>query len=1278
MPRTLRILALPVLFLLALPPVPTATAAVTLPDGVKAVWDPAKAFHESTPTRERLSINGLWRWQPSAEAARGAPNTGWGYLRVPEPWPASIPRSASRFFYPHPDWDRTALRNLTAAWYQREITVPRNWAGQRIALYVEHLNSYAAVYIDDKQVGQMRYPAGEVDLTSAVHPGQTYVLTLRVDALPLKAVMESFRDTATARTITGTVARKGLCGDVYLVMTPAGPRITDVKIETSVRHWQITFDTLPEALDPNTSYFLKARISEGSREITEFTSKPFKTSDLVNGRIRTVENWHPDKLWDTITPQNQYQVSVSLYSDGQKPLDTVLPVRFGFREFWIDGRDFYLNGTRIYLSAIPIDNAQGSPLLASYEAARATLQRYKRFGINFVYTHNYGCEPGSHLSFHDLLRAADDEGVLVSFSQPHFSHYDWTAPDADQNNGYAQHAAFYVRIAENHPSVVFYSMSHNATGYSEDMNPDMIDGIHDDRDQWATRNKARALRAEAIVSKLDSSRIVYHHASGNLGPMHVDNFYGNWIPVQEMSDWFEHWSRTGVKPVFTCEYSVPFMWDWAMYRGWYKGKREFGSAVVPWELNVAEWDAQFLGDAAYKVTEEEKAVLRWEAGKFRQGQGWLRWDPPQSLNSQVFDDRYRVIAMYLKDNWRAFRTWGMSANSPWDYGSYWKQPSSRDRDRTDLPLDVDWDHLQRPGPRAAYLREDEARSQLAFRPSDYQPTLAAEALYRNNMPLLGYIAGKPAAFTSKDHNFLPGETFEKQLIVINNSRQNVSCDVTWSFQGKTGHSPTTLLTGQQQRIAVKLTAPETGQYQLKAAFHFSTGETQDDTFVIDVMHLADSPSPAAKIALYDPLGETAKLLARFGVRYQMVRSDADLRSFDTLIIGKHALNLRDPAPDITGVREGRKVIIFEQTGEVLEQRLGFRVAEYGLRQVFKRVPDHPLLAGVGDDNLRDWRGEATNLPPRITYEKPPLFNSVPTVKWAGIPVTRVWRNGNRGSAASALIEKPARGDFLPILDGGYSLQYSPLLEHRDGKGVVLFCQLDVTGRSETDPAADTIVRNILRYIADWKPSPRRAVAYAGGDEGRKYLQSVGVPFIPYNGDNLAAGQVVVVAPGFSQKVSALHILALGLNAAELGRFGPLQISEMEHISSHFEPPANGGPFAGVSPAEIQNRSPRILPLITGGAQVTGDGVLAATSAVVFSQLAPWQFTYTTDEMNKKRTFRKVAVLTARLLGNMTISPPTPLLAYVAVPLHDNEKRWLNGLYLDVPEEWDDPYRFFRW
>src|SRR5439155_22395528 len=137
---------------------------------------------------------------------------------------------------------------------------------------------------------------------------------------------------------------------------------------------------------------------------------------------------------------------------------------------------------------------------------------------------------------------------------------------------------------------------------------------------------------------------------------------------------------------------------------------------------------------------------------------------------------------------------------------------------------------------------------------------------------------------------------------------------------------------------------------------------------------------------------------------------------------------------------------------VLERRLGFRVAEYGLRQVWPRLADHPALAGITAENLRDWRGEATLLSPQIDYEMRPRYG--PTVKWCDIPVTRGWRCGNRGNLASVLIEKPARGDFLPIVDGGYSLQYSPLMQYREGRGMILFCQMDVTGRTESDPVAE--------------------------------------------------------------------------------------------------------------------------------------------------------------------------------------------------------------------------------
>ena len=110
--------------------------------------------------------------------------------------------------------------------------------------------------------------------------------------------------------------------------------------------------------------------------------------------------------------------------------------------------------------------------------------------------------------------------------------------------------------------------------------------------------------------------------------MHTINFYPNMVPIQEMDDWFEHWATDGVKPVFTCEYGAPFTWDWAMYRGQYKGKRECGSAVVPWEFCNAEWNSQFVGDRAFKILDAEKENLRWEAKQFRDGKVWHRWDYP--------------------------------------------------------------------------------------------------------------------------------------------------------------------------------------------------------------------------------------------------------------------------------------------------------------------------------------------------------------------------------------------------------------------------------------------------------------------------------------------------------------------------------------------------------------------------------------------------------------------------------------------------------------------------
>ena len=1282
-----------------------AQSDAPLPEGVRAVWDLEKAWRESTPTRERICLNGLWRWQPSSEnKATDVSTTNWGFFKVPGAWPDnnSWDKKESQIVHPHPTWKSADIRSTVRAWYQREFTVPKEWQGRRIALSLQYLNSLATVYVDGKKAGKLHFPAGELDLTSLVQPGGKHVLSIFLEALPLKETMLAFNDTHGGQEVKGSVRFRGLCGDVFLAGTPAQARISDVKVDPSVRQWSLTVHIDLVSLAPGAEYKLQVKILDHGQPVKTLTSPVFKEADLKEGRFTFTQPWKPEKLWDINTPQNQYDLELSLLDAAGKTLDVYLPVRFGFREMWIEGRDFKLNGTRLFWAVVPLDNTTLGVGRSTYEAAKESMLRLKSIGINLVYTHNYDCKPGTHVAFDEMLQAADDVGMLVSFSQPHFHDYEWKDTDA-QKNGYAQHAAFYVRVAQNHPSVVVYSTSHNGTGYFEVMNPDLIDGVYEPTDDGYKNNVKPALMAEAAIRKLDPSRIIYHHSSGNLGMMYTSNFYLNFVPVQERSDWFEHWATKGEKPAFMCEYGMPYFLTWTMYRGYYKGHLpwEGHNGQVPYEFCLAEWDSQWLGDSAFKLGDMEKTDLRWEAKQFTAGKTWQHWDYKPYICDPHFDQQQEVVARYTADNWRAFRTWGVSGTSPWTYSWLWKLRDGVDKGRKDLK--TDWDKLQRPGYSPDYVGEQYDSLDQGYERTDWTPTVAGKALLRNNQPLLAYLGGKAGAFTEKGHNFLAGETVEKQLIIINNSRATVSCECAWSLALPTPQSGTATLsvaTGEIHQHPLKFALPagtKAGAYKLGISVKFSTGETQEDAFIVHVLPETPPLKSPAKVAVFDPRGETTKLLAALGVVGETVQADANLSKYELLVVGKGALTPEGPGPNLGRVREGLRVLVFEQHADVLEQRFGFRVQEYGLRETFRRIPDHTALAGLDEDLLKDWRGDATNMAPRLKYDVRPYPLINPTILSAGVVVTRPWRCGNRGNVASVLIEKPACGDFVTLVDGGYSLQYGALMEYREGQGMVLFCQIDVTARTERDPAAERLARNLFEYAGSWKPLPRRTILYAGDPTGQKHLQSAGYTVEPYTGGALKPENVLVAGLGAGAKLASDkaaiatwikqggHVLALGLDASETEKFLPAQIvtKRAEHIGCYFDPPAGNSPLAGAGPADVHNRDPREVPLVVGGAQSVGDGVLAVAESghIVLCQLPPWQFNI--QQQNTKRTFRRTSSLLSRLLGNLGVQGQTPLLERFSKPVkladgQSDEKRWLKGFYLDTPEEWDDPYRFFGW
>ena len=318
--------------------------ATSLPAEVRPNWNLDEAFRETTPTRERICINGLWRWQPGLAASRQVPAGNWGYFKVPGCWPGitDYMQKDCQTVFAHSSWKNVRLGSVSAAWYEREIAIPPHWAGRRIALAIECLNSLAAVYVDGRKSGEIRFPGGDLDLTPVFRAGGKHVLSMLVVALPLKRSWSRTAILLPLDSTRGTVPRRGLCGDVYLVGTPA--RAAHCQCEG--RHLGaagpnfvrcgITGTCCGRALCPARSDHERRPHRGRAQKVRD--SRERNSRMAVSGLAQTGSRTGSGI---SIGHKTRIELGLSLLDADGEVLDTAFDLRFGFREFWIDGRDFY-------------------------------------------------------------------------------------------------------------------------------------------------------------------------------------------------------------------------------------------------------------------------------------------------------------------------------------------------------------------------------------------------------------------------------------------------------------------------------------------------------------------------------------------------------------------------------------------------------------------------------------------------------------------------------------------------------------------------------------------------------------------------------------------------------------------------------------------------------------------------------------------------------------------------------------------------------------------------
>jgi beta-glucuronidase len=129
-----------------------------------------------TATRERKSLNGLWRFRLDTAGAGRA--EGWWRQPLAKAREVPVPASYNDLFA-----DAVARNHVGDAWYQTMAWVPERWHGQRIVLRFDSATHNAVVWLNDTQVLEHEggYTPFEADVTDILEPGSEVRITAVVN-----------------------------------------------------------------------------------------------------------------------------------------------------------------------------------------------------------------------------------------------------------------------------------------------------------------------------------------------------------------------------------------------------------------------------------------------------------------------------------------------------------------------------------------------------------------------------------------------------------------------------------------------------------------------------------------------------------------------------------------------------------------------------------------------------------------------------------------------------------------------------------------------------------------------------------------------------------------------------------------------------------------------------------------------------------------------------------------------------------------------------------------
>jgi beta-glucuronidase len=289
---------------------------------------------KDTATRERKSLDGLWRFAFDAEGA--GRDQEWWKGALTNARDVAVPASYNDLFA-----DPSARDHVGDVWYQTLVRVPRGWSGQRIVLRFDAATHRAVVWVDDTQVAEHEggYTPFEADLSGHVAPGEEIRVTAVVNnelswqSIP-PGFVEETDDGKHLQYYHDFFNYAGLHRSVWLYSTPSA-HVSDITVVTGLDGSRGTVD-----------YRVEAEGAEGHdvRVLLRDTDGAEVAQATGATGVLTVADVHPWK------PGEGYLYDLVVELSSAAGIVDSYPVAVGIRSVEVRGTEFLINGEPFYFT----------------------------------------------------------------------------------------------------------------------------------------------------------------------------------------------------------------------------------------------------------------------------------------------------------------------------------------------------------------------------------------------------------------------------------------------------------------------------------------------------------------------------------------------------------------------------------------------------------------------------------------------------------------------------------------------------------------------------------------------------------------------------------------------------------------------------------------------------------------------------------------------------------------------------------------------------------------